>query len=223
MFDFEWSTGCIYRIRLVVKPRPWKILVNWCLVGAWRSTRFLKGKQCFETLKQFLRQRRMKFENKTHSEFRVSEFLMANSNKDDPKTLTSTIWKSGQNSRPTHNSTNGLLSEEWQGFVTNVNDPLLEWFAVGREPGSNRTGHLDTGSVERKIAVGTYNVGIAIINHPVLMVHTIHWWWLEGWFIIAIPTLFNFWNYLSVFGQKKFQLLMNIHTYSYHKSGSVGC
>ena len=33
------------------------------------------------------------------------------------------------------------------------------------------------------------NVGIAIINHPFLMVHTSHLWWLEGCFNIAIPTL----------------------------------
>ena len=32
------------------------------------------------------------------------------------------------------------------------------------------------------------NVGIAIINHPCLMVFTTHLWWLGGWFIIAIPT-----------------------------------
>ena len=30
---------------------------------------------------------------------------------------------------------------------------------------------------------------IAIINHPFLMVYTIHLWWSGGWFIIAIPTL----------------------------------
>ena len=33
------------------------------------------------------------------------------------------------------------------------------------------------------------NVGIAMINHPCLMVYTTHVWWLGGWFIIAIPTL----------------------------------
>ena len=32
------------------------------------------------------------------------------------------------------------------------------------------------------------NVGMAIINHPLLMVYTTDLWWL-GWFIIAIPTL----------------------------------
>ena len=33
------------------------------------------------------------------------------------------------------------------------------------------------------------NVGIAIINHPFLMVYTTHLWWLGAWFIIAIPRL----------------------------------
>ena len=33
------------------------------------------------------------------------------------------------------------------------------------------------------------NVGIAVINHPFLMVYTTRLWSLGGWFIIAIPTL----------------------------------
>ena len=33
------------------------------------------------------------------------------------------------------------------------------------------------------------NVGIAMINHPFVMVYTTHLWWLGGWCIIAIPTL----------------------------------
>ena len=36
------------------------------------------------------------------------------------------------------------------------------------------------------------NVGIAIINHPFLMVYTTHLWWFGGWFIIAIPILRQF-------------------------------
>ena len=34
-----------------------------------------------------------------------------------------------------------------------------------------------------------FNVAIAIINHPFLMVYTTHQWWLGGWFTTAIPTL----------------------------------
>ena len=42
--------------------------------------------------------------------------------------------------------------------------------------------------------VKSYNVGIAIINHPFLMVYTTHLWWFGGWFSIAIPTLPAIWT-----------------------------
>ena len=44
------------------------------------------------------------------------------------------------------------------------------------------------------------NVGIAIINHPSLMVYYTHLWWLGGWFIIAIPTLLIFAKPTEIFG-----------------------
>ena len=48
----------------------------------------------------------------------------------------------------------------------------------------------------------TYNVGIAIINHTILMVHTTHLWWLGGWFIIAIPTLSSYEYELNLYHRK---------------------
>ena len=39
------------------------------------------------------------------------------------------------------------------------------------------------------------------INHPFLMVCTTHLWWLGGWFIIGIPTIYRllFWDVCDVF------------------------
>ena len=45
------------------------------------------------------------------------------------------------------------------------------------------------------------NMGIAIINHPLLMVYTTHLWWLGGWFIHAIPTLYTLRLWLQNDGQ----------------------
>ena len=44
-----------------------------------------------------------------------------------------------------------------------------------------------------------FNVGIAIINQPFLMVYTIHLWWLGGWFILAIPTLYYVYIYIYIY------------------------
>ena len=50
-------------------------------------------------------------------------------------------------------------------------------------------GNLAEAGFQRTKFVYWSNVGIAIINHPCLMVYTTHLWWLGGWFVIAIPTL----------------------------------
>ena len=57
------------------------------------------------------------------------------------------------------------------------------------------------------------NVGIAIINHPFLMVYTIHFWRLGGWFILAIPTLS--WNCSFSLGSPGFLccLLYHMHVF----------
>ena len=81
----------------------------------------------------------------------------------------------------------------------------LRYLGRGLELGKSWTGYLSNRFIWKYVAstawsssfqiiwsMGVYNVGIAIINHPCLMVYTTHLWWLGGEFIIAAPTLLRF-------------------------------
>ena len=66
-----------------------------------------------------------------------------------------------------------------------------------------------------------YNVGIAIINHQFWMVYTTHFWWLGGWFVIAIPTLYD----LRAYDCKWYtgHPILEINTFELHRSHFSRC
>ena len=66
---------------------------------------------------------------------------------------------------------------------------VVRWYEMGGWMGVGGGSSWKWCWMSGLIKVGEYeHVGIAIINHRILIVYTNHLWWLGGWFI-AIPTL----------------------------------